>query len=148
MGDVHIYIRLTFDSLSTKSSNYLSSSTNDTQIHIHQGDKMMLPPNAKLLSSSAKFLPSPVEPPQHIHRIAGGASPSLERNCKLSRRNLSKSSLLLLLTTQTTLTPLLDFSNAQADTIDNPNPTNCENRVRQILVIGFLISITHYFDNS
>ncbi|KAG7590060.1 Cyclophilin-type peptidyl-prolyl cis-trans isomerase domain [Arabidopsis suecica] len=89
----------------------------------------MMLPYVKLLTPSAKFLPSPVEPLQHIRRTTVGASPSLERNCKLSRRNLSKSSLLLLLTTQTTLTPLLDFSNAQADTIDNPNPTNCENRI-------------------
>ncbi|VVA95224.1 unnamed protein product [Arabis nemorensis] len=89
----------------------------------------MMLPNPK---PSAKFLPSPLEPPQHSRRITGGASPSLELNCKLSRRNLSKSSLLLLIATQTTLTPLLDLSKAQADTIspeiDNYS-TNCRNRI-------------------
>ncbi|KAL0878004.1 hypothetical protein Bca101_027710 [Brassica carinata] len=92
----------------------------------------MMLPNAKLSNPSAKFLPPHVEPPHHSRRTAAGASPSLELSCKLSRRNLSKSSLLLLLGTQTTLTPLLDLSKAQADTIsqetDN-NTTSCGDRV-------------------
>ncbi|XP_010416241.1 PREDICTED: peptidyl-prolyl cis-trans isomerase CYP26-2, chloroplastic-like [Camelina sativa] len=96
---------------------------------------MMMLRNAKLLSLSAKFQPSSTEPPHNSRRtnITVGTTPSsLERDCKLSRRNLSKSSLLLLLSTQTTLTPLLDFSKAQAEdtTSSNPNnPTNCGNRV-------------------
>ncbi|KAG2313267.1 hypothetical protein Bca4012_027848 [Brassica carinata] len=92
----------------------------------------MMLPNAKLSTTNSKFLPPHVEPPQHSRRTAAGASPSLELSCKLSRRNLSKSSLLLLLRTQTTLTPLLDLSKAQADTIsqetDN-NTTSCGDRV-------------------
>lgn len=96
---------------------------------------MRLPiPNAKLSTPSAKFVPSHVEPPQHSRRTVGGSSPSLELSCKLSRRNLSKSSLLLLLGTQTTLTPLLDLSKAQADTIsqetdNNNNNTTCGDRI-------------------
>ncbi|KFK41846.1 hypothetical protein AALP_AA2G178800 [Arabis alpina] len=86
----------------------------------------MLLPNPKLSTPSSKLLP------HHSQNITGVASTSLEQNCKLSRRNLSKSSLLLLLGIQTTLTPLLDLSKAQADTIspqiDN-NPTKCSDRV-------------------
>ncbi|CAN6845163.1 unnamed protein product [Brassica oleracea] len=91
----------------------------------------MMLPNAKLSTPTSKFLPPPIEPPQHSRRTAAGASPSLELSCKLSRRNLSKSSLLLLLGTQTTLTPLLDLSKAQADTISQvtDNPTSCGDRV-------------------
>ncbi|XP_010428374.1 PREDICTED: peptidyl-prolyl cis-trans isomerase CYP26-2, chloroplastic [Camelina sativa] len=87
--------------------------------------------NAKLLSLSAKFQPSSTEPPHNSRRTNITVGTFSEPDCKLSRRNLSKSSLLLLLSTQTTLTPLLDFSKAQADdtTISNPNPTNCGNRV-------------------
>lgn len=97
----------------------------------------MMLPNAKLSTPTSKFLPSHVEPPQHSRRSLGGASPSLELSCKLSRRNLSKSSLLLLLGTQTTLTPLLDLSKAQADTIsqetdNNNNNTTCGDRVRNL----------------
>ncbi|ESQ27755.1 hypothetical protein EUTSA_v10018882mg [Eutrema salsugineum] len=93
--------------------------------------KTMMLPNAKLSTASARFQPSPVEPPQPSRRTAGGASPSLELSCRLSRRNLSKSSLLLLLGTQITLTPLFDLSKAQADTIspEIDNPPNCGNRV-------------------
>ncbi|EOA35264.1 hypothetical protein CARUB_v10020433mg [Capsella rubella] len=116
----------------------VSSSTNDIvinkRIHSYSSSarQNMMLRNAKLLSPSAKFQPSSIEPPQNSRRTTVGTSPSsLERNCKLSRRNLSKSSLLLLLGTQTALTPLLDFSKAQAaDTpINNPNPTNCVDRV-------------------
>ncbi|CAH8334577.1 unnamed protein product [Eruca vesicaria subsp. sativa] len=77
----------------------------------------MMLPNAKLSTTTSKLLPPHVEPPQISRRLAAGASPSLELSCKLSRRNLSKSSLLLLLGTQTTLTPFLNLSKAQADTI-------------------------------
>lgn len=129
---LHIYIWLIFNSLSTKSPNYLSSSAQhilNTQTNQIEKTKTMMLPNPKLSTPSAKFLPSPVvEPPQHSPIIAGGA-----QNCKLSRRNLSKSSLLLLIGTQTTLTPLLDLSKAQADTIspEIENPTNCRDRVRK-----------------
>ncbi|KAG2313268.1 hypothetical protein Bca52824_024825 [Brassica carinata] len=94
----------------------------------------MMLPNAKLSTPTSKFLPPPIEPPQHSRRTAAGASPSLELSCKLSRRNISKSSLLLLLGTQTTLTPLLDLSKAQADTISlvTDNPTSCGDRVRNL----------------
>ncbi|XP_010471500.1 PREDICTED: peptidyl-prolyl cis-trans isomerase CYP26-2, chloroplastic-like [Camelina sativa] len=86
---------------------------------------MMMLRNAKLLSLSAKFQPSSTEPPQNSRRT------NITVGTTLSRRNLSKSSLLILLSTQTTLTPLLDFSKAQAEdtTINNPNPSNCGNRV-------------------
>ncbi|KAJ0229446.1 Peptidyl-prolyl cis-trans isomerase CYP26-2 [Hirschfeldia incana] len=91
----------------------------------------MMLPNAKLSTPTSKFLPSHVEPPHHSRPTAAGASPSFELSCKLSRRNLSKSSLLLLLGTQTTLTPLLDLSKAQADTIsqETDNTTSCGDRV-------------------
>uniref|UniRef100_A0A1J3EJQ5 Peptidyl-prolyl cis-trans isomerase CYP26-2, chloroplastic n=1 Tax=Noccaea caerulescens TaxID=107243 RepID=A0A1J3EJQ5_NOCCA len=91
----------------------------------------MMLPNAKLSTPSAKFIPSPVEPPQQSRRTAGVASLSLERSYKLSRRYLSKSSLLLLIGTQTTLTPLFDLSKAQADTIspEIDNSTDCGDRV-------------------
>ncbi|CAN8239727.1 unnamed protein product [Cochlearia groenlandica] len=81
----------------------------------------MLLHNAKL---SGSFFPSPIEPPQQSRTTTVGSSSPL-----LSRRNLNKSSLLLLLGSQSTLTPLFDISKAQADTIITDTPTNFENRV-------------------
>ncbi|KAH0850822.1 hypothetical protein HID58_095217 [Brassica napus] len=83
----------------------------------------MMLPNAKLSTPDLKVSTAAYR--------ATAAQPSNRRRSFSVAGTELKSSLLLLLGTQTTLTPLLDLSKAQADTISlvTDNPTSCGDRV-------------------
>ncbi|XP_010532267.1 PREDICTED: peptidyl-prolyl cis-trans isomerase CYP26-2, chloroplastic [Tarenaya hassleriana] len=83
-------------------------------------------PSPKLPYPSAKL-----PPPTQIRWSSAAASPSVQRDCKVSRREISTSPLLLLVGSQT-VTPLFpDLSKARADQIssDKDTSTSCRDKV-------------------